>query len=338
MIEPRICRCEGFLEEVCPCSECDTVTSLFQMITLLEEAMERVVDVDETMSFIESLSQPDLAAAAADPQTPQLLPLPHSLKRKHPASIDVGEVAKTIKLHQHRDLDTSEESEDDEAADDEKKDAFSPAAVLKARSRRQQFKRSKVCGRVAPSDFGSSEMASQCVNSSFQSNRTNYSMPVASTSSPQKCGSQQQSRRASLPHNLKIPAITITPSSPCPDPNHPDYPEFFEDKLYLETKRKSSTSSSGGESKASVESKDNVAVELKEDESSLEICFETVARSPQQLQQQPLITDVVDLVSSDTEMDSTLEFEDLLEQAEDGKEKENCLNFARGNARRRRDN
>ena len=25
----------------------------------------------------------------------------------------------------------------------------------------------------------------------------------------------------------------MTPSSPSPDPNHPDYPEFFEDKLYL---------------------------------------------------------------------------------------------------------
>ena len=26
----------------------------------------------------------------------------------------------------------------------------------------------------------------------------------------------------------------MTPSSPSPDPNHPDYPEFFEDRLYLE--------------------------------------------------------------------------------------------------------
>merc|ERR1719370_2420463 len=28
--------------------------------------------------------------------------------------------------------------------------------------------------------------------------------------------------------------IPVTPSSPSPDPNHPDYPEFFEDRLYLE--------------------------------------------------------------------------------------------------------
>ena len=37
-----------------------------------------------------------------------------------------------------------------------------------------------------------------------------------------------------MPMNMKMPIIKVTPSSPSPDPNHPDYPEFFEDKLYLE--------------------------------------------------------------------------------------------------------
>ena len=37
-----------------------------------------------------------------------------------------------------------------------------------------------------------------------------------------------------MPPNMKMPTIKVTPSSPSPDPNHPDYPEFFEDKLYLE--------------------------------------------------------------------------------------------------------
>ena len=37
-----------------------------------------------------------------------------------------------------------------------------------------------------------------------------------------------------MPSNMKMPIIKVTPSSPSPDPNHPDYPEFFEDKLYLE--------------------------------------------------------------------------------------------------------
>ena len=37
-----------------------------------------------------------------------------------------------------------------------------------------------------------------------------------------------------MPSNMKMPIIKVTPSSPSPDPNHPDYPEFFEDKLYLD--------------------------------------------------------------------------------------------------------
>ena len=41
-------------------------------------------------------------------------------------------------------------------------------------------------------------------------------------------------RRKSMPSNMKMPIIKVTPSSPSPDPNHPDYPEFFEDKLYLD--------------------------------------------------------------------------------------------------------
>ncbi|CAB4056289.1 DCLRE1C [Lepeophtheirus salmonis] len=40
----------------------------------------------------------------------------------------------------------------------------------------------------------------------------------------------KKSRRASLPHNLKIPSITITPSSPSLDPSHPNYPEFYEEE------------------------------------------------------------------------------------------------------------
>ena len=44
-----------------------------------------------------------------------------------------------------------------------------------------------------------------------------------------------------MPSNMKMPIIKVTPSSPSPDPNHPDYPEFFEGKLYLEHVSKTST-------------------------------------------------------------------------------------------------
>merc|ERR1719410_1343306 len=46
-------------------------------------------------------------------------------------------------------------------------------------------------------------------------------------------GHVPKERRKSMPPNMKMPIIKVTPSSPSPDPNHPDYPEFFEDKLYL---------------------------------------------------------------------------------------------------------
>ncbi|XP_040576764.1 protein artemis [Lepeophtheirus salmonis] len=52
----------------------------------------------------------------------------------------------------------------------------------------------------------------------------------------------KKSRRASLPHNLKIPSITITPSSPSLDPSHPNYPEFYEGKFYIESSKNVSTS------------------------------------------------------------------------------------------------
>ena len=40
--------------------------------------------------------------------------------------------------------------------------------------------------------------------------------------------------------------IQVTPSSPSPDPNHPDYPEFFEDRVFLEQQRRRRGSSRCG--------------------------------------------------------------------------------------------
>ena len=45
----------------------------------------------------------------------------------------------------------------------------------------------------------------------------------------------EHNNRSSLPHNMKIPEITITPSSASLHPNDPDYPEFFEGKMYRES-------------------------------------------------------------------------------------------------------
>lgn len=87
-----------------------------------------------------------------------------------------------------------------------------------------------------------------------KSQKTCYSMPA---SQDPEVGIAKE-RRFSMPSNMKMPIIKVTPSSPSPDPNHPDYPEFFQDRLYLEhvsmhlslEKReelKSSRQSSGGQ-------------------------------------------------------------------------------------------
>ncbi|QQP41581.1 Uncharacterized protein FKW44_016000 [Caligus rogercresseyi] len=102
-------------------------------------------------------------------------------------------------------------------------------------------------------------------------------------------------RRASLPYNFKIPAITITPSSPCMDPNHPNYPEFYEGKFYVESMKNYSSSAS-----QSVEDENN--------EGDIE--------------------EVVDL-------DSTPELDVIFQNASTGTERENCINFAKSKRRKK---
>jgi len=71
-----------------------------------------------------------------------------------------------------------------------------------------------------------------------KSGKTCYSMPVPNESD---LTTMPKERRKSMPSNMKMPVIKVTPSSPSPDPNHPDYPEFFEDKLYLELTNRSNS-------------------------------------------------------------------------------------------------
>ena len=213
------------------------------------------------------------------------------------------------------------------------------AGLKVASSRRKQFHRSK-------------------------SAHAHASMPVAMTSSSVsgRDGKEKnsKSRRASLPYNLKIPAITITPSSPSPDPNHPDYPEFFEDKLYIESKNMSSASStteSGGsgcrgdaamdmdhqrlsQQVSSVEMLEEEGNKKEESSSSLEICYQS---SPLAKGQQSEQQEVIELSSGGLapeeevmeEEESTPDLEEVLKAAATQEERENCDNFARGQAARR---
>ena len=149
-----------------------------------------------------------------------------------------------------------------------------------------------------------------------------------------------QNRRASLPHNLKIPAITITPSSPSPDPNHPDYPEFFQDRFYLETLNKCSES---GEKTVNPESKGDIGERMKEKEdeaiqgSGLEICYESIRDSVRNTRKStPEMVEVSSDSESDEHMQSTPELDVIASTAANDVERENCSNYAKGLERRRR--
>ena len=147
-----------------------------------------------------------------------------------------------------------------------------------------------------------------------------------------------QNRRASLPHNLKIPAITITPSSPSPDPNHPDYPEFFQDRFYLETLSKCNDS---GEKPVNAESKGYIIERAEVGESSrgsdLQICFESIRNSLRyERKSTPETVELSSDSESDEHMQSTPELDVIASAAATDVERENCSNYAKGLERRMR--
>jgi hypothetical protein len=125
-----------------------------------------------------------------------------------------------------------------------------------------------------------------------------------------------KARRASLPHNLKIPAITITPSSPSPDPNHPDYPEFFEDRMYLETKNSLDIESS--------------STKCNNDLSSVEIGFDSASSRRQTTVDEDPESDVVMIDDSeldDSELDITPDLDDVFASAKGEDEKRSVLQY-----------
>ena len=89
-----------------------------------------------------------------------------------------------------------------------------------------------------------------------------------------------------MPSNMKMPIIKVTPSSPSPDPNHPDYPEFFEDKLYLDHVSKKATDKESDTKQNEIvkeKSFDSFTLVLDPDESDDEdiLMSETVKLAPE---------------------------------------------------------
>ena len=108
-----------------------------------------------------------------------------------------------------------------------------------------------------------------------------YSMPASNLNiNVQNKNAHLYNNRASLPHNMKVPEIKITPSSPCLDPNDPDYPEFHEGKLYLESKNSSLLEGSNNlNSKVSIDDAEKIYSSESTKESTVEFLQETPKKS-----------------------------------------------------------
>lgn len=173
----------------------------------------------------------------------------------------------------------------------------------------------------------------------FQRSRTDKganSMPPDTFA--KKVVGDKGNRRASLPHNLKIPVITITPSSPSPDINDPDYPEFFQDKPYLESKNwfmsTSVDSAAGDDLKMVTDGTSSAGGSLESTKEIVSSGFSVSAPSCQTDFFLPIDSkSLVSTVSlSDTEdfdmLNSTPEFDEILASAKSERELLNCLKFA----------
>ena len=121
------------------------------------------------------------------------------------------------------------------------------------------------------------------------------------------------------------------------DPNHPDYPEFFQDRFYLETVSKCSGSVMNPESQGSVGER----TKRKEDETSptddLQICYESIRDSLRHTRQStPEMVELSSDSEGDEDMESTPDLDVIASTAATDVERENCSNYAKGLERQRR--
>jgi len=100
----------------------------------------------------------------------------------------------------------------------------------------------------APPSAPSAHLERRKLFARSKSEKTMCSMPIP-VDPGHPC--QRSPRRKSEP---TMPLIKVTPSSPSPDPNHPDYPEFFEGRIFLEQqKRRKSSSRTSSSSRGDLE-------------------------------------------------------------------------------------
>ena len=141
--------------------------------------------------------------------------------------------------------------------------------------------------------------------------------------------------RASLPHNWKIPEIKIIPSSPCLDPNHPDYPEFFEDKIYLESKTSSESGAVSDVKSADEPESTNETTCDNLDTTPTRIAPNSKSNKAEESSDSLEILSDSQTPSDSNELQSTPELDVIIAKAKNTTERQNCINFAKNEAKRK---
>ena len=163
-----------------------------------------------------------------------------------------------------------------------------------------------------------------------------YSMPASNLNiNVQNKNAHLYNNRASLPHNMKVPEIKITPSSPCLDPNDPDYPEFHEGKLYLESKNSLLLEGSNDlNSKVSIRDAEKIYSSESTKESTVEFLQETPKKSIKSFDTIELLSDSEMSHSDCEELQSTPELDVVISKVKNETELKNCLKFAKNESKR----
>ena len=163
-----------------------------------------------------------------------------------------------------------------------------------------------------------------------------YSMPASNLNiNVQNKNAHLYNNRASLPHNMKIPEIKITPSTPCLDPNDPNYPEFHEGKLYLESKNSLLLVGGNGlNSKVSIGDAEQIYSSESAKESTVQFLQETSKKSIKSFDTIELQSDSEMSHSDCEELQSTPELDVVMSKVKNETELKNCLKFAKNETKR----
>ena len=163
----------------------------------------------------------------------------------------------------------------------------------------------------------------------------------------------EYNNRSFLPHNMKIPEILITTSIPSLDPNDPDYPEFFEGKMYREslcslasfdhTNILDDLSGDLDRNVTQITHKSFTTQLTEEQQTHIEekAFDDSVQILNVGTKKKDKISDCLEILSDDVmehsdcdEFQDTPELDEVLAKAKNESERQNCVNFAKKDLKR----